>query len=100
MTLETGLEIPTEKINDICHRYGIQELSLFGSAARGDMRPDSDVDVLVDFLPGVVHGWEYFDLESELAEAFGRRVDLATKKWLKPHIKAQILPEARLIYAA
>ena len=90
MTIETGL----------CHRYGIQELSLFGSFACGDVGPDSDVDILVEFLPGVVHGWEYFGLESELAAAFGRRVDLATKKWLKPHIRAQILPEARLIYAA
>ena len=100
MSIETGIEIPTEKITAICIRYGIQKLSLFGASARGDMGPDSDVDILVEFLPGVVHGWEHFGLESELAEAFGRRVDLATKKWLKPHVKAQILPEARLVYAA
>jgi predicted nucleotidyltransferase len=100
MTLESGLEIPTEKIADICRRYGIQEMAIFGSAARGDMRPDSDVDVMVEFAPGVVHGWEYFHLEEELAEAFGRRIDMATKKWLKPHIKQEILREARVVYEA
>ena len=52
------------------------------------MRPDSDVDVLVEFFPGVVHGWDYFGTEDELAQLFGRRVDLATTKWLKPGIRA------------
>lgn len=64
------------------------------------MRPDSDVDVLVEFLPGVVHGWEYFRLEMELAAAFGRPVDLATRKWMRPRVQARILPEAQLVYAA
>ena len=71
MTLQSGLEIPTEKIAEICRRYGIQEMAVFGSAARNDMRPDSDVDIMVEFFPGVVHGWEYFQLEEELAETFG-----------------------------
>jgi uncharacterized protein len=100
MTLESGLEIPTEKIADICRRYGIQEMAIFGSAARGDLRPDSDVDVMVEFAPGVVHGCEYLHLEEELAEAFGRRIDMATQKWLKAHIKQQILGEARVVYQA
>ena len=67
MILASGFEVPTDCVAEICSRYGVQELSIFGSAARGDMRPDSDVDVLVEFLPGVVHGWEYFRLEMELA---------------------------------
>ncbi len=41
-----------------------------------------------------------FDIERELAEAFGRRVDLGTKKYIKPHVKAHIMKEARVIYAA
>jgi uncharacterized protein len=81
-------------------RHGTQELSVFGSAARGGMRPDSDVDVVVEFFPDVVHGWDYFRIERELAEVFGRPVDLATKKWMKPRVKSRVLPEARLIYAA
>lgn len=100
MTLASGFEVPTDRVAEICSRQGIQELSVSGSAARGDMRRDSDVDVLVEFLPGVVHGWEYFRLEMELAAAFGRPVDLATRKWLRPRVKAHILPEAQLVYAA
>lgn len=100
MTLESGLEIPADKIADICRRYGIQEMAIFGSAARGGMRPESDVDVMVEFFPGVVHGWDYFGIEEELARVFGRSVDVATKKWLKPHVRPHILREARVVYAA
>jgi hypothetical protein len=99
MTLESGIEISTDRIAELCCRHGIQELSLFGSAARGYMGPESDVDVMVEFLPGVVHGWDYFGIEAGLAQLFGRRVDLATKKWLKPGVRARILSEARGIYA-
>jgi predicted nucleotidyltransferase len=100
MTLESGIEIPTDKIADLCRRHGIQELSVFGSAARGDMGPESDIDIMVEFFPGVVHGWDYFGIETELAQMFGRHVDLATKKWLKPDLRARILPEARIVYEA
>src|SRR5205814_1295979 len=52
MTIATGIELPEAAIADICRRHQIKELSLFGSAARGEIRPDSDFDFLVDFLPG------------------------------------------------
>jgi predicted nucleotidyltransferase len=100
VTLASGLEVPAERIAEICQRYGIQELAIIGSAARGDLRPDSDLDVIVEFLPDVIHGWEYFRIERELAEAFGRPVDLSTKKWLKPRVRERVLPEARVLYAA
>lgn len=100
MTLASGLEIPSEKIAEICRRYQIVEMAVFGSTARGDMRPDSDVDILVEFAPGVAWGWDYFGLEQELAQVLGRPVDLATKKWLKPKVRAEILDDARIIYAA
>ena len=96
----SSIDVPVERIAQICKRYGIQELAIFGSAARGDLRPDSDVDVMVEFLPGVAHGWEYFRIERELAEVFGRPVDLATKKWMKSRVKARVLPEARVVYAS
>ena len=100
MTLATGLEVPREQIEEVCRRYRVVEMSIFGSTARGEARPDSDVDVLVEFAPDAVYGWEYFRLERELAELFGRRVDLATKKWLKPWVRAEILRDVRVIYAA
>jgi predicted nucleotidyltransferase len=100
MTLTSGLEIPSEKIAEICRRYHIVEMAVFGSTARGDRRPDSDIDVLVEFEPGVVWGWDYFGLEQELAQIFGRPVDLATKKWLKPKVRDEILRDARVVYAA
>lgn len=99
MTL-AGFDVAQEQIEDICRRYQVVEMAIFGSAARGDARPGSDVDILVEFAPGVVHGWGYFELEQELARVFGRRVDLATKKWLKPKVRDEILRDARVVYAA
>ena len=98
--MPTTLEVPTEPIADICRRYHVSELSVFGSYARGTARPDSDIDILVEFEPGVAWGWEYFALERELAETLGRPVDMATKKWLKPHVRAEVLRDARVVYAA
>ena len=59
MTIAAGIELPESAIADICRLHEVKELSLFGSAARGEMRPDSDFDLLVDFLPGHAPGcWE------------------------------------------
>jgi hypothetical protein len=52
MTLASGVELPLDAIAELCRRYGVRELSVFGSATRGDMRPDSDVDLLVSFDSG------------------------------------------------
>ena len=100
MTLANGLEISTEKLAGICRRYRVREMAVFGSAARGELRPDSDIDVLVEFLPQAEIGWEFFRLEEELSELFGRRVDLGTKRSLKPWVRANALRDARVIYAA
>lgn len=51
MTIAAGIELPEAEIAAICRRHQVRELSVFGSAARGEMRPDSDIDFLVDFLP-------------------------------------------------
>ena len=52
MTIAAGIERPVTAIADICRLHQVKELSLFGSAARGEMGPDSDFDLLIDFLPG------------------------------------------------
>lgn len=51
MTFAVGVDLPEAELVDFCHRHQVRELALFGSAARGEMRPDSDIDLLVDFLP-------------------------------------------------
>lgn len=67
------------RIDDICRRYHVRSLQLFGSAATGAERPDSDVDLLVEFIPGEApSGFSLVDMQAELSEAFGgRRIDLA-----------------------
>jgi uncharacterized protein len=101
MTIAVGIELPETEIADVCRRHQVRELSLFGSAARGEMRPDSDLDFLVDFLPGARPGLLGVSaMTRELADLLGRRVDLAVKPALKLLIRAGVLAEARLIYAA
>ena len=100
MILPSGIEIPTEKIVEICRKYGVREMAVFGSAVREDMHPDSDLDILVEFYPEAKIGWEFFDLEEELARLFARKVDLGTKRSLKPWVRPDVLREAQVIYAA
>ncbi len=85
----------------VCRRYGVKELSLFGSAVRGELRPESDIDIMVEFEPGVRIGLVKFEsLVAELESLVGRRVDLVTKRGLKPWIRPRVLKDARVIYAA
>ncbi|MGD0498468.1 MAG: nucleotidyltransferase family protein [Bryobacteraceae bacterium] len=101
MTIAAGVELPEAAIAEICRRHQVGELFLFGSAARGEMRPESDFDVLVDFLPGARPGLLGVSaMARELSSLLGRRVDVAVKPALKPLIRAGVLAEARLIYAA
>src|SRR5437762_2873306 len=85
---------------DFCQRHHIRRLSVFGSALRDDFRPDSDVDVLVEFQPGRTPGWEIIDLEEELGTLFGgRRIDLVNPKYLSPRLRDRILSSAVVQYA-
>lgn len=100
MTITAGLEIATDELAALCRKYHVQELSVFGSAARGEMRDDSDVDLLVVFEPEARIGWKFFDLELELERLFGRKVDLGEKSSLKPRVRPSALRDARVIYPA
>jgi predicted nucleotidyltransferase len=66
---------------------------------RQDFRPDSDVDVLVEFEPEHVPGLEFFAMEEELSEILGRKVDLNTPGFLSPRFRDQVLAEAEVQYA-
>ncbi|MEO5924523.1 MAG: nucleotidyltransferase family protein [Bryobacteraceae bacterium] len=86
---------------EVCRRYGVKELSLFGSAARGEMKPESDIDIFVEFEPGARIGVVRFELLVEELEALiGHKVDLVTKRGLKPWVLPQVLKDAKLLYAA
>lgn len=78
MTFKDQLDIPA--IEAFCRRWRITELSVFGSAVRGELRPDSDVDVLVSFEPDAPWSlWDLVDMEEELAGIVGRKIDLLTR---------------------
>lgn len=94
-------QVDESRLADLCRRYCVRELSLFGSAARGEARPDSDIDMLVEFSPDAeIDLVDYAGLMLELAHLLGRKVDLVSKNGLKPLIRATVLKEARLLYAA
>ena len=101
MTLASGIELPTEAIAELCRRYYVRELSVFASPARGDMKPESDIDILVEFEPDAPTGlWEFAGLEDELRDLLGRKVDLVSKRGLKPRVRPYVLRDAKVIYAA
>lgn len=101
MTIAAGIELPHAKLADICRRHHISQLAVFGSAARGQMRPDSDIDLLVEFRPEADVGLlQHFAAEREFSELLGRKVDLVSKRALRIALKEEVLSEARLIYAA
>ncbi len=100
MKIRDGLEIDGERLAEICERYRFTELSLFGSVLRDDFGPDSDVDVLYVFAPDAHIGWNIADVQFELEALFGRSVDLVPKRWLSEHLRDEVLPTARSLYAA
>lgn len=90
-----------EQIREICLRYGVRELSLFGSIARGDFDDDSDVDLLVEFDPESEVGFLTLSrLQRELAAIMQRPVDLVPKLGLKPVIKQYVLAGTEPLYAS
>ncbi len=95
-----GIEVDEEKLREICRRWGIAELSVFGSIARGEAVPDSDVDLLYVFEPDARVGWEILELEEELSQLFGRKVDLMAKTTIHRSVRERILSEAQVLYAA
>jgi len=94
------VDIDTERLRDVCERYGVASLEVFGSVARGEDRLGSDVDLLYVLKPDARLGFTLFDLEDELASIFGRPVDLVARKSINKYIREQILAEAQPLYAA
>jgi uncharacterized protein len=99
-----ALDIDRERLADLCRRYHVAKLELFGSRAKGISRPDSDVDLLVTFEPGQTPGLEFFGLADELETLFGHPVDLLTRPRVErdpnPYFKQSVLSVTEPLYAA
>ena len=95
-----AFSVSQEKVGDFCRRNHIKRLAFFGSVLRNDFRPDSDLDVIVEFEPGHVPGLRYFAMERELSEILGRKVDLNTPGTLSKYFRDRVLAEAEPQYVA
>ena len=93
--------VPYEDLAKVCGRYQVRELAIFGSGVRGQLRPDSDIDLLVVFDDDARIGLVALArLRNELSDLFGRPVDLVPKDGLKPALRDRVLAESRKLYAA
>ena len=98
--MNNNLTINKDKIADFCERHHIQRLAIYGSALRDDFGPESDVDVLVEFLPGHVPGFfRLFEMEEELSALFGgRKVDIRTPQDLSRYFRDEVVASAEVQY--
>ena len=94
------IDFPMNEIEAFCRRNHIRKLSLFGSVLRDDFRPESDVDVLVEFEEGKTPGFAFFGLGPELEAIIGRRVDFLTAGFLNRRWRDDAVAEAVAVYAA
>jgi predicted nucleotidyltransferase len=96
-----NLQLPLDEIREICRRYGVRELAIFGSALGPEFGPGSDIDLLVEFESDVDVGFlTLAGMQRELSEVLGRKVDLVPKGGLKPRIREAVLSSAEVLYAA
>jgi uncharacterized protein len=95
------LSFDRDAVSALCRRRHIRRLSLFGSALKGTARADSDIDLLVEFVPGREPGLlGLAEIEAELSKLLGRSVDLRTAQDLSEHFRDEVLRTAEVQYAA
>ena len=94
-------DLDLEVLGAVCRRYHIRRLAVFGSLARGDARPDSDVDVAVDFEPGMTPGLGIIRVAEDLRPVFGnRRVDLVTRRGLSARLRERLRATEQVLYGS
>jgi len=99
--INRDLDFSMDTVKEICRRYRVRELSIFGSALRDDFKRASDVDLLVEFEPEAQVGFMTLSrLQRELSAVLKRPVDLVPKGGLKPKIRNAVLSSAQVLYAA
>ena len=96
------IDISESQLAELCRKWKVTELSLFGSILRDDFGPDSDIDVLIVFQPDAPWSlWDILDMREELQNLFGRTVDLVEKEALRnPFRRYEILKNHKVLYAA
>lgn len=92
------LSIDRARIGEFCRKHHIRKLALFGSVLRDDFRPDSDIDVLVEFEPEYMPGLAFFAMEAELSQMLGRKVDLNTPQFVSPYFRREVEEKAEVQY--
>ena len=102
MTLTIAEVDSREAIADFCKRHSVTEFAIFGSAARGELRPESDIDIMLTFTPGA--RWDHYDLvgmQDELKAVFGRDVDIVERGTIRnPFPQETIMRDLSVVYAA
>ena len=98
--MKPELQVDSQILGEFCRRNHIRRLAVFGSALRDDFRPDSDLDVLVEFEPGHVPGLAFFAMQRELSAMLGEKVDLNTAACLSPYFREEVLNKAETLYDA
>jgi len=97
--MNKSIIIRKDKIADFCRCHHIQRLAIFGSALRSDFGPQSDVDVLVDFIPGHTPGFfKLFEMQEELSGLLGRKVDMRTPQDISRYFRDKVISEAEVQY--
>ena len=98
MSQPVKINIPHQQLDEFCQRNHITKLALFGSVLREDFKAESDIDVLVEFEPEQIPGLAFFEMEAELSQILGRKVDLNTLGFLSPRIRETVQQEAVVQY--
>jgi len=100
--MKPRIPLDQKRLGAFCRKWKVKELAVFGSVLRKDFRPDSDIDVLVAFLPDAPWSyWEWPDMTQELEAMLGRKVDLVPKGGLRnPYRRHEILTTRQVLYAA
>ena len=99
MTIEQLVHEKRDEVQRIAAKHGARNIRVFGSVARGEIKAESDVDLLVTFSKPTSL-LKMVGLERELSATIGRKVDLLTTKSVSPYLRNRILKESRPIYAA
>ena len=97
--LKMNVAVPIAQIRAVCERHHVRKLALFGSVLLADFRPDSDVDVLVEYEPGThISLFDMVDLEPDLESIFNYKIDLGMPSTLSKYIRHDVLKSSQVVY--